>query len=360
MILRGFIRKEIIQALRDVRLRMMIVLMPVMQLLLFGYALTNEVRNVRLAVYAEPHDVLMQEIYDHAIASHWFIPVKKQQTDPYAAIQSGAADAVLIAPQKGLTQQAGRNEGKVQLLINATNVLRARAVEMYLQQIVQQTCSKEPQRSPLQVSVRILYNSTMETSTFTVPGMMSVLLTVLVMLLTCTSIAKEKETGTFETILSAPIRRRDIILGKTIPFALVGIFNVLIILFAARVFFNLPFRGSFIAFGIASLFFVYAALMIGILLSTFVKNQQQAMLCCFIVLFVALMLSGSFFPIENMPFALRGLSYINPLAHYTFLVRNILLKGGDIMYLLSYCAAMFGVGSVIAFFAFKRFHITLN
>ncbi|GHS92175.1 transport permease protein [Alphaproteobacteria bacterium] len=361
MILKGFIRKEIIQTLRDPHLGMAVIIMPVLQLLLFGYALTNEVKNIRLDVYAEPRDVLVQNIYDHALASRWFAPVKKHKANPIDAIQSGEADAVLVAPPGGLTRAAGRNEEKIQLLVNASDVLRAQAADIYLKSIAQ---SLEPKgektpHAPLSVSVRMLYNPSMTSSTFTLPGIMSMLLTFLVMVLTCTSIAKEKERGTFEMIISAPIRRTDIILGKTIPFALVGVWNVFIALMASRFFFSLPLRGSLVAFGFVSLCYVYTALMAGVLMSTFVKNQQQSMMCNFMILFIAMMLSGCFFSVDNMPLPLRLISYVNPLAHYTFLVRNILLKGGDFMYLIQYSSALLGVGIVLAFFAFRRFRISL-
>lgn len=372
MILRGFIKKEIIQALRDPHLAVMILLAPLFQLLLFGYALTNEVKNLRLAIYNPPSDVVAQEIYDHALATKWFIPAREQTKDPIEDIQMGRADAVIVAPDAGISTRMQRPEGNLQLLVNASNVLRAQAMDVYMQRIVQTvtqttlkqdpttTALKGVPSSPLTVSVRMLYNPSMDSMTFTVPGLVAALLTTLVIVLTCTSIAKEKESGTFETILSAPIHRRQIILGKTIPFVLVGILNVVIVLVASCLFFHLPFRGSLIGFGIASLCFLYTAVMTGILMSTFVENQQQSMLCGFIVLFVAMLLSGAFFSIENMPAPLRMLSYVNPLAHYTFLVRNIMLKGGDGMYLLMYCSALLGVGSVIAFFSFKRFKITLG
>lgn len=372
MILRGFIKKEIIQSLRDPRLGLMILLMPLFQLLLFGYALTNEVRNLRLAIYNPPQDVVVQEIYDRALATRWFTPAKMQTKNPIEDIQMGHADAVLVSPDEGITTRMHKPEGKLQLLVNASNVLRAQAMDAYMQQIVQKVIQdtlkqdattaalKGATSSPLQVSVRMLYNPSMDSMTFTVPGLVAALLTTLVITLTCTSIAKEKESGTFETILSAPIKRSHIILGKTVPFILVGVFNVAITLIASRLFFHLPFRGSLLGFGIASLCFLYAAVMIGILMSTFVKDQQQSMLCGFIVLFVAMLLSGAFFSIDNMPAPLRALSYINPMAHYTFLVRNIMLKGGDWMYLLTYGSALIGVGSLIGFYAFKRFKITLE
>lgn len=372
MILRGFIKKEIIQALRDPRLAVMILLAPLLQLLLFGYALTNEVKNLRLAIHNPPQDVVAQEIYDHAIATKWFIPAKEQTRDPVEDIQMGRADVVLVTPDAGISTRMQRPEGKLQLLVNASNVLRAQAADIYMQRIIQSvtqtTLKQDPTTaalkgipsSPLTVSVRMLYNPSMDSMTFTVPGLVAALMTVLVIVLTCTSIAKEKESGTFETILSAPIRRKHIILGKTVPFVLIGVLNVTIVLIASCLFFHLPFRGSLIGFAIASLCFLYAAVMAGILMSTFVENQQQSMLCGFIVLFMAMLLSGAFFSIENMPWPLRMLSYINPVAHYTFLVRNIMLKGGDGLYLLMYCSALIGVGSVIAFFSFKRFKTTLG
>lgn len=358
-VLRGFIRKEIIQTLRDPRLRVLIFFSSLMQLLLFGYALTNEVKNIRLTLYAQPSDVVAQEIFDHALASKRFVPAKKQVTDPLQEIQRGYADAALVAPSEKITRGVGQGRGKVQLLINASNVLRAQAADVYIQRIAHEV-SREPTQVPLQVAVRTLYNPSMDSTFFTIPGIITILLTLNVLLLTCTSIAKEKESGTFETILSAPIQRRQIILGKTLPFALVGVLNMLIILTASRIFFGLPFRGSGVALAIATACYIVTALMLGILLSTFVKNQQQAMLCCFIFFFVALMLSGAFFSLDNMPWILRMLAKLNPIAHFTLLVRNILLKGGDAMLIFRYCVAILGIGGVVAIFAFKRFRLTLS
>lgn len=361
-VLRGFIKKEIIQTLRDPRLRVMIFLSSLLQLLLFGYALTNEVKNIRLALYNPPKDVLAQEIFDHAIASKSFVPVRKQVAEPLDAIQRDEADAVLVVSDEPVTRGVGQGRGQIQLLINASNVLRAQAADVYLQRIALGVAhQKSPSlAAPLQVSVRMLYNPSMDSAFFTIPGIVAILLTINVLLLTCTSIAKEKESGTFETILSAPIQRKQIILGKTVPFALVGIINMLIILAASRFFFGLPFRGSALALTVATACYIVTSLMLGIWLSTFVQNQQQSMLCCFIFFFVTMMLSGAFFSVDNMPWVLRAISHLNPLAHFTFLVRNILLKGGDVLFVVRYCAAILGIGGIVAFFAFKRFRLTLS
>ncbi|MDR0624945.1 MAG: ABC transporter permease [Holosporales bacterium] len=359
MILRGFIKKEIIQTLRDPRLGVMVLLTPVIQILVFGYAITNDVINIRLGAYFQPRDVIAQDIYRSAIASRWFLPVDTSDVAPEQAILSGKVDAVIVAPEGGATKAVGRGDGKLQLLINASNVLRARAIDGYIQSIVHNVCWQNGS-SPIHIVTRPLYNPALETTTFIVPGIIAMILTILVMMLTCTSIAKERESGTFETIISAPIKRRDIILGKTIPFAMIGLFNTFVVLIAGMLFFDLPFRGNFFVFLVENLLYVICAVTLGLLMSTFVKNQQQSMLCSFIVIFVLMMLSGSFFPIDNMPVWLRWVAYANPLAHHTFLVRNILLKGGDAVYVTQHCLAILAATLFIALCSFSRFKITLN
>jgi ABC-2 type transport system permease protein len=359
MILSGFIKKEFLQTLRDPRLGVMVLVAPVLQIIFFGFALTNDVLNISLGSYFSPSDVVANDIYKAALASKRFKFVDVSDVSPEKAIQNGVAEAVLVAPEKGLTSSSGHGDGELQLLINASNALRARAIEGYLQSIVQTVCFPEVV-SPLKISVRTLYNPTLETTSFMVPGIMAMLLLILVMILTCTSIAKEKESGTFEAIIAAPIKRSYIILGKTVPFALMGLLNTFVILIFALIFFDMPFRGSFLVLLLENLFFVNCSVLLGILLSTFVNNQQQAMLCCFIAAFVLMMLSGSFFPIENMPLWLRCVAYMNPMAHHTFLLRNILLKGGDTLYIIKHIFAIFLSSSVIAIYAFKRFKMTLN
>lgn len=368
MILRGFIRKEIKQTLRNPHLAFVILVMPIFQLLLFGFALTNEVTNVKIGFYFQPDDVVAREVYEHTMASGWFNEVNVKNVDPMFAIQSSLADVVFVAPSGGLTKNINSTDNKceAQLLINGSNVLRAQSTDIYMQTIINNVYIKNMhmddvvKKPILNFCVRTLYNPSLETSHFTVPAVIAILLTILVMMLSCSSIAKEKECGTFETILSAPIKREYIVLGKTIPFALMGLLNIVIVLFSAYLFFDLPIRGSIIYFFVASIIYIYAALMCGILLSTFVKNQQQAMLCFFIVFFIAMMLSGGFFPIDNMPKPLRWIANVNPLAHYIFLVRNILLKGGDTVYFLTHSFYLFIIGSVIGFVAYKKFKITLN
>ncbi|MDR1597403.1 MAG: ABC transporter permease [Holosporales bacterium] len=359
MKLLGFIKKELIQTLRDPHLGVMILLAPVLQILLFGFALTNDVVNIRLGACFAPNDVVAADIYNAAVASKRFCRADITGYSPEGAVRAGVVDAVMVAPAKGLTRGGANKNAELQLLIDASSVVRAVSIDGFMQAIVQKVCAPA-ESPPLAIVAKILYNPQLETSTFTVPGVMATILLMLVLILTCTSIAKEKESGTFETIISAPIKRQHIILGKTVPFALVGLFNSLLILIAGRIFFNLPFRGCWWIFATEGLLFVVCSVLLGILLSTFVKNQQQSMLCCFFVMFILMMLSGAFFALDNMPAWLRWVAYANPMSHHTLLVRNILLKGGGLDYVVPHLLCILGANIVLGIAAFRRFKITLN
>src|SRR5512135_334338 len=230
----GFIKKELIQTLRDSRMRILLFVMPVIQLTLFGVAISNEVKNIRLAAFFDSKDTVLREIYERSIAGRWFIPAEATQSDPFTLIESGAADAVLVPPPGGFTRALGRGDAKLQVLVNATNVIQAQSVEGYLQNIVRQTVQDdvgiEPPKLPIEISTRVLFNPALETSVFMVPGVMCMVMIITTMVLSNVAIVREKEMGTFEMLISAPISRWEVIYGKTIPYLLVGMANVPLIL----------------------------------------------------------------------------------------------------------------------------------
>jgi len=360
----GFIRKELIQTLRDHRMRVLLFVMPVIQLTLFGVALSNEVKNIRLAAVFDSRDTVLRDIYERSIAGAWFIPAKSTGEDPYSLIVADDADAVLVPPPGGFTRALGREDAKLQLLVNATNVIQAQSIEGYLQNIIQQTVQDDLKLSsptpPIQVSTRVLFNPALETSVFMVPGVMCMIMIISTMVLSNVAIVREKELGTFELLISAPVSRSEIIYGKTIPYVLLGMTNLPLILGVAVFAFRVPMRGSLLALFIAAFAFVCTAVALGTLISTYCRNQQQATLAGFLFIFPMIMFSGMMFPLENMPAALRWISYFDPLAHYMGLLRNIMLKGGETDYVITrvlYLVVM-AVTSVIA--SFRRFHTTLD
>jgi ABC-2 type transport system permease protein len=360
----GFIKKELIQAVRDPRMKFILFVTPIIQMTLFGVAISNEVKNIRLAAFFDSKDTVLRDVYERSIAGGWFIPARVSGEDPFTLIQAGKADAVLVPPPGGFTRAVGRGDARLQLLTDATNVLQAQAVENYLQSILQQTVRDDlriiPPDPPIRFDVRVLFNPSLESSIFMVPGVMSMLMLMTTMILTNIAIVREKEIGTFEMLISAPVTRSEVIFGKTLPYVVIGMSNLPLILAVAVFVFRVPMRGSFLVLVGASFAFVCTTVAIGTLISTFCQNQQQASMAGFLFMFPAMMFSGLFFPIENIPAGLRWLATLDPLAHYLGLLRNILLKGGDAQYVGTHVAilAVMAVVSVIA--SFRRFRTTLQ
>jgi ABC-2 type transport system permease protein len=360
----GFIKKELIQAVRDPRMKFILFVTPVIQMTLFGVAISNEVKNLRLAAFFDSKDTVMRDVYERSLAGGWFIPAKDSGEDPFTLIQAGKADAVLVPPPGGFTRALGRGDAPLQLLTDATNVLQAQAVENYLQSILRQTIRDDlgilPPDPPIRFDVRVLFNPSLESSIFMVPGVMTMLMLMTTMVLTNIGIVREKEMGTFEMLISAPVYRSEVIYGKTLPYLLIGMSNLPLILAVAVFVFRVPMRGSFLVLIGASFAFVCTTVAIGTLISTFCQNQQQAAMAGFLFMFPAMMFSGLFFPIENIPAGIRWLASLDPLAHYLGLLRNIMLKGGDLRYVAIHVAilAVMAVISVMA--SFRRFRTTLQ
>jgi ABC-2 type transport system permease protein len=360
----GFIKKEFAQALRDPRMRSLLFIGPIIQMTLFGVALSSDIKNVRLAYQHHLNDTVLEHVYERSISSGWFIPAHVTSEDPFEQIQKGEADAVLVPPPEGLTDSVGRGAGKVQLLVNASNVLRAQAVENYMKSILTEVTKTDlhldPPQTPIQFDMRILYNPTSSTAVFMVPGVMSMLLCLITVLLTSMSISREKETGTFEMLISAPAKTWEIILGKTLPYVLLGVSNVPLILGVAVFAFGVPMKGSFFVLLLSALIFVCTTVSIGTLISVLTKTQQQSMMAGFLFLFPAFQLSGLMFPLENMPLPMKVIAYLNPLTYFLELLRNIMLKGGDAKVIVSHLAVLILMGSVLTYISFKKFRTNLS
>lgn len=352
-ILLGFLKKELLQTLRDPRMRIVLFVAPVFQLTLFGLALSNEVKNIRIAAWHKPNDQVAKHIVQKSLASGWFIPASTTGEDPYEWLRSGQAEVVLISRKEA--------DREIQLLINASNVLRAQATENYIRAIAMEVTTNPSLTSPpsLLFDVRPLFNPTFETSIYMVPGVMSMLACMVTIILTSMSVAREKEFGTIETLISAPLSGSEILAGKTVPFIILGLIQIPLILTAAVILFGVPIRGSLLLLALASFFFVLTTVAIGILISTIANNQQQAMLGGFIFLFPAVLLSGLMFPIENIPLPLWVMAQINPLTHFIGLLRNIMLKGGQLDYVLFHSVVLAGISIIVLWLASRRFKTTL-
>lgn len=361
-VLKGFFKKEIIALLRSPILVVAILVMPVVQMVVLAGAITFQADNLKLAVQYNPNDVLMTQIYEHAIGTGLFVPIDAKNKDLVEMLQNDDADVVIVAPDGGLTRAVMRNNAELQILIDSVNILKAHSIESYLRGIITQTLLNAQGLEygrPINFDVRVLFNPQMNTKFFMVPSMVAILVFLALLILISVSITKEKETGTIENLIGAPISKYDIILGKVVPYVVVSFVVMVAIVVVGMLVFGVPFVGSQIMFLVSFLAFCVPACGIGVWLATFTDTQQQAMLGLIIVAFLSLMLSGAIISVENMPVVLRWISYINPLSHYSFLVRNIMLKGPDWVYFFRHAAMMIGVGGLIWIWAIRRFKTVL-
>lgn len=399
-LIRAFVKKELMQALRDPRMKIVLFITPVIQLILFGLALENEVKNVKF--YARPmmNDPMFVDISRNTTASGWFDPVnggEKEIGENIDRFNAGTLDLALYAPEGGLTQafERGLNRmnivegdlaytyddavGRLEAVIDGSDLIRARGITGYIGNIVArengerlnrtetydfqteaQTKLSSSMNTPLEFIVRVLYNPEFVTSYNLVPGVICMLTCIVTIMLTSMSIAKEKEIGTFETLISAPVTITEILLGKTLPYVIIGSVNLPVIFLIAVVAFKVPMRGSYFFLIVASIFFLITTVSIGTLISTIAKSQQQAMMGSFIFLMPAILLSGIMYPVDNLPFVFKIAAWLDPLMYYTMLLRNIMLKGGDIVVIASYTGAIILISIICVTAAFKKFKLHLN
>ncbi len=358
----GFFKKEIIGLVRDPILLIAVMVMPAVQLVVLSGAITLEANNMRIAMDAPAGDFAMKKIYDHAIGSGWFIRMPDSDMDATHAVQSGNAAVAIVAPAGGVPASVVNGDGRIQVLIDSMNILKAQSIEAYLGAIIMgagRELGYDITQPQIEFKTRILFNPELNTKWFMVPALIAILVFLAILILITIAITKEKEVGTMETLISAPISKYQIIAGKIIPYILVSFLIMLSVLAIGLWVFKIPFSGSGIMFVLGFLAFCIPASGTAVWLSDYTHTQQQALLGVVIVSFMALMLSGAMVPTENMPWILRSISFLNPLSHYAYIVRDVMLKGADWMTFLWRGIMMLIAGAVIWIFAIRKFKTTL-
>lgn len=362
--LQGFFKKEFTQIVRDPKMLFAIFFIPLIQTVMFGLALTSEVKNVELAVLAKPNSRVARDIRARAQASGWFkvLPVS-QEADPASLIESRRAEAVLIAPKEGFEKALERGNAPIQLLVNAINAQRAQQVNGYVQQIVAEVAAERGYNVSaglIQLDQRVLFNHNLDTTSYMIPALM-VMSTFIVLLVVCgMAIAKEKETGTMEKLIASPCTVEEIMLGKTLPYFVIGLAIVGLVLFVGVAWFGIPFRGNLWLVGVNAALFALSALAVALIISTVVSTQQQAMMGSMLYLLPGILLSGVFFPVANIPPVFRWMCYLNPMMYSVVNFRAVILKGGDAVLFWSNCFWLAAICVVLCALAYKNFKSTLN
>ncbi|MDR3049806.1 MAG: ABC transporter permease [Elusimicrobiota bacterium] len=363
-VIKGFFKKEILQTLRDKKMAAVIFAAPILQLTLFGFALSGDVKNIAYDCIYKPSDVLMRKIDKNLEASGYFIKIQRPISyDIFKTIKQKKAEVIIIAPFENLEEALQKGGAQIQLLIDAVNMQRAVQIENYVKNILSKTISEELnmiQPAPIDASIRILYNPSMNNSHFMLPALMGFILCIITVLITGMSLSKEKEFGTFEKLISSPASPEEILLGKILPYIAIA-FTAAPMMLAAGVFlFNISVGGAILKIFLSCFVFILSSCSAAVFISSATKTQQQSMMGSLIFLFPALLLSGLIFPVENIPSIVKWTAYINPLYYLVSLLRNIMLKGGDWIFILKNCFALCVIGLFLSIISLKKFNSKLN
>jgi ABC-2 type transport system permease protein len=382
--LRVILRKEFIQALREPRMRVLLFLPPLLQLLVFGYAVTLDVDHARIAwmdMDRTPESRALQARFEGS-GRFDVVAAPTSEQEVQSVLDRGQVHAVVrVLPGFARDLARGRST-EVQVLLDGTNSNTASLVSAYASQVIaafsqdvmtgqtknRQTIKVEIRGSgvartvltPAEAESRVWFNPDLHSRNYFVPGVAANILLMVTLMLTSQAIIREKEIGTMEQLMVTPMRPIELMLGKTLPFAVVGLINMLVITGGALLIFHVPFRGNFFLLMFCAVLFLMTSLGAGLFLSTVSQTQQQANMGSFFFTTPAFMLSGFMFPIRNMPPVVQYLSYLNPLRYFMEIVRGIFLKGVGVSVLWPQMLCLFVYGTAVLSFSAARFRKTLD
>jgi ABC-2 type transport system permease protein len=332
----GFVRKETLHLLRDRQTLAILLLFPVVQVLIFGFAVRTDVEDIAIAIVDPTPDVATLELRERVAASDRFhitgVTTSAQGLD--ARFRDGSVRQALLLPTE-VERRIGRGDSlQLQLMTDGSDPNTGGIMQGYATAIVERWYREVvPQSGTLRIEAqsRMRYNPTLESAHLFVPGLVAFVLTIVSALMTAISISREKETGTMEMLLVSPIRPTAIVAGKVIPYIVLGFVSVLLVLVAARTVFEVPLRGSIVLLLAVSGLYIITALSLGIVISTKAPNQRTAMIAALAgLLLPTMILSGFIFPIDSLPRPLQLLSYVVPARWFLVIVRGIMLKGAGL------------------------------
>jgi len=338
--LAALIRKEFIQILRDPRTLALILVMPIMQLFLLGYAATNDVRNVSMAVFDQDRGAAARQLLTAFRSADYFrIDYDvDSEAELRSLIDSGKVRVGLIIPPDYSDKVQGGDSAKVAFILDGSDptvagtalaaaklIGQAHATQITAERLMRQGRSSALQ-TPVEVLTQVWYNPDMISSYYMIPGVIAMILFALTSILTATAVVRERERGTIEQLIVTPIRPWELVVGKILPYVILAFVNMAEVLALGHFWFGVPVRGNLLLILALSGLFLLSSLGIGLLVSTIANTQQEAMLVVWMTLLPAIFLSGFFFPVEAMPKVLQWISLLLPLRYYLVIIRSLMLK----------------------------------
>ncbi len=378
-LLRSFLIKEFKQMFRDPRMRLVILAAPIISLLLFGYAVNTDVKDVRMVILDEDRSRMSRELIEKFTGSGYFAVYREIDTprELDEIMDRGDAEVYL---HMGIDFSKKIKAGKiseVQLIVDGTDSSRAAVIVSYVNQITMQYSidylNKRIRlfllnkgimgvkfRQNIDMKERVFFNPDLSSRNFFLPAVLGLVVSLVTIVLTAMSIVKERETGTIDQLIVSPIRPFELIAGKTVPFILVSFFDVIIVSLITIFWFKVPFAGNFFFMLFASLFFIISTVSIGLYISTISKSQQEALLSTFLYFLPSTLFSGFVFPIYAMPRVIQYITYINPMAYFVTIVRGVFLKGTSFFELWKDLLALIILGSFLFYLSVVRFRRRLE
>ncbi len=377
--LRHMIRKEFIQTLREPRMRVMLFLPPLLQLLIYGFSVNLDVDSARIAWMDQDRTPQSRELESEFLGSGRFVVVANPtgEGEMQELLDRGKVDGVVrVLPGFAHDLERGRTTS-VQVLLDGTDSNTASIVSAYASQTILRYSSEvmnQRQRDKLvagtvasngpigaavptvQSATRVWFNPDLKSRNYFVPGVVVNIIMLVTLSLTALAIVREKEIGTMEQLMVTPLRPVELILGKTLPFVLIGFWDMVLVVAASLLIFHVPFVGNFGTLCLAAFFFILTSLGAGLFISTISKTQQQANMSTFLFFQPFMMLSGFTFPVRNMPTIVQYFTFLNPMRYFIEIVRGIFLKGSGFAVLWPQMLALGVMGVVVLGLSVQRFH----
>jgi ABC-2 type transport system permease protein len=359
----AIVRKELRQIFRDPKTKRVVFGSPIIQLVLFGYAVTTDVHNVPTFVVDHDRTAESRALQDAFTSSGHFEVVGRSDRPRLMAdaLDRGTAVVGLEIPAGFARDLAAGRGARVQVLVDGTHSNIATVAQGHASRIIQEFgIERARSRGQLleggvDLRVRAWFNPDLESRFYNVPAIIGVLLLLMCLLLTALTVVRERELGTLEQLLVSPLTPGELMLGKTIPVAMIALVDLALITVVAVLWFDVPFRGSALALVIASLLLILASLGLGLFISTISRTQQEAFMGMFLVMLPAIILSGFMYPVHTMPESFQHLSWLNPLRHFLVVVRGIFLKGHGLADLWPQLVVIGGMAAVVLIGATARF-----
>ena len=363
----GFVKKEFQHIFRDVRTLVILFVLPVVMIVLFGYVVTNEIKDVKVGIWDRSRDQASAKAIQKIFSSGYFIPAGTldHEEEIETLFRSGNAKVVVVFEENFEKNLEREKRATIKLITDASDANSAQLAQTYLQGVLLGYFRSMNQDVliPWEVDIksRMFYNEEMKGVYMFVPGLMALILMLISALMTSVTITREKEFGTMELLLASPLKPREIILGKVTPYVLLSFVNAMTIILLGILVFDVPVMGSFWLLMLECMLYITLALSLGVLISTIAKTQQIAMVISLLgLLLPTMLLSGFIFPIDNMPTILQWFSTIMPARWFIVIMKNIMLKGTGFSFIWKETLILMGMTLFFILAAVKRFNIRLE